>query len=49
VVVCPATYRDDINCMRCGICQVASPNRAVIGFPAHGVKKRVIDIKLMKE
>jgi len=43
------TYRDDINCMRCGICQVASPNRAVIGFPAHGVKKRVIDIKLMKE
>ncbi len=46
VVVCPATYREDMNCARCGICQSASPDRAVIGFPAHGTRKRVIDIRL---
>lgn len=46
VVVCPATYRDDMNCARCGVCQEGRENRAVIGFPAHGTKKRVIDIKL---
>jgi ferredoxin len=49
VVVCPATYRDDMQCINCGICADASPDRAVIGFPAHGTKKRVIDIKLSKE
>lgn len=49
VVVCPATYRDDMDCARCGICADNSPDRAVIGFPAHGTKKRVIDLKLMKE
>lgn len=49
VVVCPATYRDDMNCARCGICADTSPQRAVIGFPAHGAKKRVIDLKLLKE
>jgi hypothetical protein len=49
VVVCPATYRDDMNCLHCGICQDRSPNRAVIAFPAHGTKKRIIDIKLAKE
>lgn len=48
VLVCPATYRDDINCANCQICQNASPRRAVIGFPAHGVKKKVIDLKLIK-
>lgn len=49
VVVCPATYRDDINCATCQICADKSPQRAVIGFPAHGTKKRVIDLKLIKE
>ncbi len=49
VVVCPATYRDDVNCANCGICADRSPQRAVIGFPAHGTKKRVIDIKLLKD
>lgn len=35
VVVCPATYREHVNCARCGLCQ--SVKRSVIvGFPAHG-------------
>lgn len=48
IVVCPATYRDDTTCWNCGICYESRLDRAVIGFPAHGTKKRVIDIRLMK-
>ncbi len=48
IVVCPATYRDDMQCMNCGICYEPSADRAVIGFPAHGTKKRVIDLKLIR-
>jgi hypothetical protein len=48
VLVCPATYRDDMQCMNCGICYEPSADRAVIGFPAHGTKKRVIDLKLIR-
>lgn len=49
VVVCPATYRDDIDCSICGACADRSLQRAVIGFPAHGMKKRVIDLKLIRD
>ncbi len=39
VVVCPATYRDDVTCDSCRLCAV--PDRKVIvGFPAHGAMKR---------
>ena len=38
VVVCPATYLDDVTCATCQMCQRA--NRiSVIGFPAHGSGK----------
>lgn len=39
VVVCPATYRDDINCQACGLCAIAT-REAIVGFPAHGAAKR---------
>ncbi len=39
VIQCPATYRDDIQCSNCGICQVAS-RQAIIGFPVHGTGKK---------
>ena len=42
VVICPATYRDDITCMSCGIC--SKERKAIIGFPAHGVQKRKANI-----
>lgn len=48
VIVCPATYRNDVMCWNCGICYEASKTRAVIGFPAHGTKKKVIDMRLKK-
>ena len=34
VVVCPATIRDDVSCMTCGLC--ARLRDAIVGFPAHG-------------
>jgi hypothetical protein len=44
VVVCPATQRDDVSCATCQLCQRQRPT--IVGFPAHGSRKRVIDIKL---
>jgi hypothetical protein len=35
VVVCPATYRDDVSCATCQLCQRAD-RKTIIGFPAHG-------------
>jgi hypothetical protein len=44
VVVCPATQRDDVSCATCQLCQ--RQREVIVGFPAHGTRKRVIDIKL---
>jgi hypothetical protein len=38
VVVCPATYRDDVTCKSCGLCARAD-RKVVVGFPAHGSGK----------
>lgn len=39
VVVCPATQRDDITCKSCKLCAI-STREVIVGFPAHGVRKR---------
>jgi hypothetical protein len=39
VVQCPATYRDDVTCATCQLCQ-RQINRAIVGFPAHGIRKK---------
>ena len=39
VAVCPATYRDDITCSSCGLCQVQT-RKVIVGFPAHGIFKK---------
>lgn len=39
VVVCPATYRDNVSCATCGLCAVAT-RKTVVGFPAHGASSR---------
>jgi hypothetical protein len=39
VVVCPATYRDDINCASCKLCSHAL-RETIVGFPAHGTSKK---------
>lgn len=39
VVVCPATYRDDLACADCALCQRVNRS-TIVGFPAHGASKR---------
>ena len=39
VVVCPATYRDDVTCASCGLCARAN-RKVIVGFPAHGTSAR---------
>ena len=43
VRVCPATYRDNVTCVDCGICESRDPRRPIIAFPAHGASKRKAD------
>jgi hypothetical protein len=39
VVICPAVTGKTASCASCGLC--AKPNRqTIIGFPAHGIRKR---------
>ncbi len=44
VVVCPATQRADVSCATCQLCQ--RQRGGIVGFPAHGSRRRTIDIKL---
>lgn len=38
VVVCPATYRDDVTCQSCKLC--GRLRDTIVGFPAHGTAKK---------
>lgn len=44
VVICPATQRDDVSCASCQLCQ--RQRAAIVGFPAHGSRHRVINLRL---
>ena len=44
VVICPATQRDDVSCATCQLCQ--RQRAAVVAFPAHGSRHRVINLRL---
>jgi hypothetical protein len=39
VVECPATYRDDVTCQSCQLCQ-RQTRKVIVGFPAHGAARR---------
>jgi hypothetical protein len=41
IVVCPATYSDDVSCKTCALCQ--KQRDSIVAFPAHGVSKRKAD------
>jgi hypothetical protein len=43
VIVCPASYRDDIQCVDCGIC-AAARRSAIVGFPAHGPSAKLVEL-----
>lgn len=37
VITCPATYKDDVSCATCQLCQ--HQDRPIVGFPVHGTSK----------
>lgn len=39
IIVCPATYREDVTCKSCKLCSVAD-RRVIVGFPAHGAQAK---------
>ncbi len=39
IVVCPATYREDVTCASCQLCQRAD-RKVIVGFPAHGASHK---------
>ena len=42
LVVCPATFADDISYVNCKLCQKVK-RKSIVGFPAHGRSKRNAD------
>lgn len=44
VVICPATQRADVSCASCQLCQ--RQRTAIVGFPAHGSRHWVINLRL---
>ena len=46
-LVCPATYRDQMTCDKCRLCQKAD-RKYIVAFPAHGTQKKHIDNQQMK-
>ena len=41
IVICPATYRDNVTCQSCGLCQRAD-RTCIVGFPAHGTAAKTV-------
>lgn len=39
VATCPATYRDDVTCASCQLCQLVD-RKVIVGFPAHGAQRK---------
>ena len=39
VAICPATLSEKVTCANCGLCQLTG-RKSIIGFPAHGIRKR---------
>lgn len=42
VVTCPATYRENVTCATCQLCQKAN-RTCIVGFPSHGVSIKKAD------
>lgn len=43
VVICPAENSDKVNCLTCGLCQVANRDY-IIGFRAHGTAAKTVEL-----
>jgi hypothetical protein len=43
VIICPATYKDNVTCKTCKLCSIANRD-SVVAFPAHGTQTKKADI-----
>lgn len=46
IAVCPATYAERVTCSTCNLCSRPRPRGVIVGFPAHGTRRRMIDQRL---
>lgn len=42
IQICPATYKDNVSCDTCRLCQ-KSNRSSIIAFPSHGTNKKLAD------
>jgi hypothetical protein len=47
IIICPATYRDDVTCASCQLCQ--KQRSCIVGFPAHGNAKNKVNEIISKK
>lgn len=46
IAICPATYSDRVSCATCNLCSRPRKHGTVIGFPAHGSRKRMVSARI---
>lgn len=49
IAVCPAAYSDRVSCSTCNLCSRPRKHGTVIGFPAHGTRKRMVSHRIQHE
>lgn len=49
IAVCPATYSDRVSCATCNLCCRPRPGGVVVGFPAHGSRKRMVSTRIAEQ
>lgn len=46
IAVCPATFSESVTCSTCNLCSRARPRGVIVGFPAHGSRKRMVSERI---
>lgn len=49
IAVCPAAYSDRVSCSTCNLCCRPRPGGVVVGFPAHGTRKRMVTNRINQQ
>jgi hypothetical protein len=47
VIQCPATYKENVTCLSCQLCQ--KQRSVIVGFPAHGIAYKRVETILKKD
>ncbi|GJE78144.1 hypothetical protein ACFQWF_01515 [Methylorubrum suomiense] len=49
IAVCPATFAKGVSCATCNLCSRPRPRGVIVGFPAHGARRKVISRRLAEQ